>query len=169
MGYEFGQFDEWNYNTGLEFYLRDQFDKHKKLAVCVKELNEFYKTHPALYAVEDSWDGFEWISPDDADSDTIAFIRRDREGNEIIAVTSFSGGDYLNYRLGVNTGGRYKIVFNTDDTKYGGEGKVTKKSLVAKKQPAHGRPYSIEFTVPKFSTLYLEHVPEKKDGEEDEA
>ncbi len=168
MGYEFGQFDEWNYNTGLEFYLRDQFAKHGRLAVCVKELNEFYKSHPALYSVEDSWDGFEWISPDDADSNIVAFIRRDREENEVIAVTSFSGGDYCNYRLGVNKNGKYKVVFCTDDTKYGGDGKVTHKTLIAKKQPSHGRPYSIELYVPKFTTLYLVRMPDVKKAVEGE-
>ncbi len=164
MGYEYGQFDEWNYNTGLEFFLRDAYELHAKLAVCVKELNEFYKSHSPFYEIEDSWDGFEWISPDDADSNIVAFIRRDRTGGEVIAVTSFSGADHCDYRLGVNRKGRYKIVFCTDDAKYGGYGRITRKSLRTEKKPAHNRQYSLTFTVPKFTTIYLERVPDNEEN-----
>lgn len=161
MGYEFGQFKEWDYHEGLEFFLRDQYELHGKLSVMVRDLNEYYKSTPAFYEVEDSWEGFEWLAPDDADRNIVSFIRRDRAGNEVIALVCFSGADAEDYLLGVNQKGKYKIVFNTDDKKYGGEGKLTVKTLSAVKQPSHGKDYSLRLTVPRHSCLYLVKETEK--------
>ncbi len=161
MGYEFGQFKEWDYRTGLEFFLRDQFELHGKLSVFVKELNEFYRSHAPFYEIEDGWDGFEWLAPDDSDQNVLAFIRRDRSGGEIVVLTSFSGID-TEYRIGVPQKGKYKIVFCSDDAKYGGRGIVTRKSLRTEKIFSHGREASLSVTLPKFTTMYLVFVPEKK-------
>jgi len=155
MGYEFGQFKEWDYHEGLEFFLRDTYEKHGKLSVMVRELNEYYKSTAAFYEIEDSWDGFEWLAPDDADRNIVSFIRRDRKGNEVIALVSFSGTEASDYMLGVNQKGKYKIVFNTDDVKYGGEGKLHKKVLTAVAKPTHGKPYSIPVAMPALTCLYL--------------
>ena len=138
MGYEFGQFKEWDYHEGLEFFLRDTYEKHGKLSVMVKDLNEYYKATAPFYEIEDSWDGFEWLAADDRDRNIVSFIRRDKKGNEVIALVSFSGADAKDYLLGVNKKGKYKIVFNTDDVKYGGDGKLRKKVFAAVARPSHG-------------------------------
>lgn len=164
MGYEFGQFKEWDYHTGLDFFLRDEYELHGKLSVMVKALNEYYKSTPAFYEIEDSWDGFEWLAPNDADRNVVCFLRRDKSGKEVIVLACFSGADVTGYTFGVNKSGKYKIVFNTDDKKFGGEGKITKKSLTAGKAPSHGKEYSISLDIPKFSCIYLvrEENEEKK-------
>ena len=160
MGYEFGQFKEWDYHEGLEFFLRDTYELHGKLSVMVKELNDFYRTTAALYEVEDSWDGFEWLAPDDADKNIVSFIRRDKAGNELIVIVCFSGVDMPGYRLGVPQRGKYKLVFNTDDKKYGGDGKITKRIFSAVKKPGHGKPFSIPIDMPKLTCLYLVREPD---------
>lgn len=161
MGYEFGQFKEWDYHSGLEFFLRDEYEMHGKLSEYVKELNWLYKSAPPFYEVEDSWDGFEWLAPDDADRNIISFIRRDRQGNEIIAVISFSGAGADDYMLGVNHKGKYRILLNTDDIKYGGYGRLgRKKVFTAVKKPTHGKQYSIVLPMPKLTCMYL--VPERE-------
>ncbi len=159
MGYEFGQFKEWNYQEGLEFFLRDRYELHGKLSEYVKALNFFYRETPAFFEIEDSWDGFEWLAPDDADRNVLAFIRRDRQGNEIIAVTCFSGAD-TDYRLGVNRKGKYKIVFCSDDKRFGGDGKVRRKTLKTEKKFSHGKEYSLHLELPKLTTVYLVFVPD---------
>lgn len=164
MGYEFGQFKEWNEKEGLEFFLRDRYELHGKLSLMVKDLNLFYSSTPAFYEIEDSWDGFEWIAADDAQKNIVAYLRRDKEGNEVIAAVCFSGADMTDYRLGVPSKGKYRIVFNTDDKKYGGDGKVTKKVITAAKQMSHGKPYSIALPMPKMSCIYL--IREKDDAVE---
>ena len=160
MGYEFGQFKEWDYHEGLEFFLRDTYELHGKLSLMVRELNDLYRTTPALYEIEDSWDGFEWLAPDDADKNIVAFARRDRAGNEVIAIVCFAGVDMPGYRLGIPRRGKYKLVFNTDDKKYGGDGKITKRVFSAVKKPSHGKAYSISVDMPKLTCLYLVREPE---------
>lgn len=153
MGYEFGQFKEWNYAEGLEFFLT-QYDSHAKLQQYVKDLNKFYLTHSEFYEIEDSWDGFEWLAPDDRDRNIIAFKRRNRKGQEVVAVISFSGVDAKNYLLGVPKG-KYKIIFNSDSLKYGGSESLKKRVFKTVKIPSHNMEYSVQIEVPKMTCLYL--------------
>ncbi len=161
MGYEFGQFKEWNYHEGLEFFLRDKYEMHGKLSEYTKAVNLFYRNTPAFFEVEDSWEGFEWLAVDDKNRNIVSFIRRDRHGGEIIAVVSFSGAHAEDYMLGVNQKGKYRILLNSDDIRYGGMGVLGKKKvLTAVKYPTHGKQYSIKLPMPKLTCLYLERVKE---------
>ena len=153
MGNEYGQFREWDYKNGLEFFMLD-FILHKKLKQFNKKLNYIYKEHTPLYQIEDSWDGFEWIAVDESHNNVYAFLRKDKHGNKIIAIMNFSGNDYVDYRLGVEKG-KYKVLINTDQKMYGGKGIVKKRVYTAKKESAHGKEYSIKLHLPKFSGAYL--------------
>ena len=157
MGSEFGQFKEWNYKEGLEFFLKD-YEKHNKLDRFFTELNRFYLVSEALYGDDDGWDGFEWIAADDADKNSLAFIRKCGE-NEIIAAINFSGAD-IKYRIGVPKGS-YKVAFDSDKQVYGGDGKSRKRIYNAEAISSNGKEYSIELDMPKLSFKYL--VPVKKD------
>lgn len=158
MGSEFGQFKEWNYKEGLEFFLKD-YEKHNKLDRFFTELNKFYLASEALYGDDDGWDGFEWIAADDADKNSLAFIRKCGK-SEIIAAINFSGAD-IKYRIGVEKGG-YKVVFDSDKQIYGGDGKSRKRIYNAEAKSSNGKDYSIEIDMPKLSFKYL--VPVKKDA-----
>ncbi len=156
MGNEFGQFKEWNYKEGIEFFLKN-YPAHDKLSLMVKELNHIYKSTPALYQIDDSWDGFEWIAADDNDANFIAYKRKDRRGNEIIVMVNFSGGDLYNYRLGLEEG-VYEIVFDSDAKKYGGSGRMQGAQFPTSQHFSHGKENSIEFTLPKYTCLYLKKM-----------
>ncbi len=156
MGSEFGQFKEWNYKEGIEFFLKD-YPMHKKLSVAVKELNMLYKTTPALYEIDDSWDGFEWLAPDDGDRNFIAYQRKDRAGNTIVVLVNFSGSDYVNYRLGLPEG-KYRVIYNTDSVRYGGYGSSKKLVYTTSKTFSHGKENSIEFDIPKLTCVYLKKI-----------
>lgn len=158
MGSEFGQFKEWNYKEGLEFFLKD-YEKHNKLDRFFTELNKFYLANEALYGDDDGWDGFEWIAADDADKNSLAFIRKCGK-SEIIVAINFSGTD-IKYRIGVEKGG-YKVVFDSDKQIYGGDGKSRKRIYNAEAISSNGKDYSIEIDMPKLSFKYL--VPVKKDA-----
>jgi 1,4-alpha-glucan branching enzyme len=160
MGYEYGQFKEWNYAEGLEFFLKE-YPLHAALSDYVKDLNEFYKTHSEFFEIEDSWDGFEWLAPNDSDTNTIAYKRRNKEGKEIIALMSFSGAVNKKYRLGIEKG-KYKVVFCSDDKKYGGDGLLTKKTFTTVKKPSHQKDYSLELDLPKLTCLYLVKADDAK-------
>lgn len=156
MGSEFGQFKEWNYKEGIEFFLKD-YPMHEKLSVAVRELNELYKTTPALYEIEDSWDGFEWLAADDADSNFVAYQRKDREGNAVVVMLNFSGSDLTNYRLGLPKG-KYQVIYNSDSVRYGGSGAMKKHIFTTTKSFSHGKEYSIGFDLPKLTCVYLKKI-----------
>jgi 1,4-alpha-glucan branching enzyme len=153
MGNEYGQFKEWDYREGLEFFMLD-YPLHKKLQKFNKTLNIFYKTTPALFEIEDSWDGFTWVSVDERDNNIISFVRRDRKGNELLAIFNFSGKSFPEYRLGCERG-EYKAVLCTDDVRYGGNGFLKKKTFKATEKYAHGKKYSINIKLPEFSGIYF--------------
>lgn len=156
MGSEFGQFKEWNYKEGIEFFLK-KYPLHEKLSEMIRDLNIFYQTTPALYQIEDSWDGFEWLAPNDADRNFVSYIRKDKDGNQIVVLLNFSGADLCRYTLGIDKG-KYQMVFNTDSVRYGGSGKLKKRVFVTTKTPSHGKEYSIRFDLPKLSCVYLTKI-----------
>ena len=156
MGCEFGQFKEWNYKEGLEFFLTE-YPLHRKLLEMNAALNKFYRDTPAFYEIEDSWDGFEWIAPNDADRNVISYLRRDKAGNTYLVAVNFSGEITRGYRLGVPKG-KYRVVFNTDHPKFGGEGTMHKRIFNAEKKTSHGKEYSIKIELPKLSCVYLEKI-----------
>ena len=123
----------------------------------VKDLNELYKTTPALYEIEDSWNGFEWLAPDDADRNFLAYQRKDSQGNTIVVMINFSGEDYKNYRLGISPG-KYKVIFNSDAVSYGGYGSVKRYIYYTTRTLSHGKEYSISFDLPKLTCVYLKKI-----------
>ncbi len=153
MGNEFGQFKEWNYKEGLEFFML-KFPLHKKLFDFNVKLNNLYKETPPLYEIEDSWAGFNWISADERNNNVISFERFDKSGNSIVVIINFSGNDFNEYRLGVN-GAKFKLIMNTDAKRFGGRGVVTKRVYKTKKISAHGKDRSILIKLPKFTALYF--------------
>ncbi len=153
MGSEFGQFTEWDYKKGIEFFMLD-YDRHKKLLKFNKTLNNIYKNTKALHEIEDSWEGFQWISADEKDNNVISFERIDKNGNKVVAIINFSGNDYTKYRLGLDKG-EYSIILNTDDKKYGGKGTLKGKTFKTTKKMAHAKANSIMFTLPRFTGIYL--------------
>lgn len=156
MGCEFGQFKEWDYNAGLEFFLKD-YPPHQKLSDMNAALNRIYRETPALYEIENSWDGFEWLAVDDADRNMLAYMRKDRTGKCIAVVINFSGVDSVGYRLGMPKG-KYRLLFNSDSAAFGGSGQLKKRVFETKKKPSHGKEYSIEIELPKLTCVYLEKI-----------
>jgi 1,4-alpha-glucan branching enzyme len=153
MGNEYGQFKEWDYKEGLEFFML-KFDLHNRLHKFTKKLNGVYKHNRPFYEVEDSWDGFNWICADECDNNVLSFVRKDKDGNSILAIFNFSGNDYLKYRLGCDEG-QYKLLFTSDRISFGGTGRVRSRVYKTRKKIAHGHENSICFTLPKFSAIYF--------------
>ena len=160
MGQEFGQFAEWNETKPLDWMLLG-YDKHTELQTYVKTLNAFYKEHPAFWQVDYSWEGFQWIVPDDSQQSVIAFLRKDTSGKQILVVCNFNPVLREGYTLGAPVAGSYKEILNSDDAEFGGSGAVHNKAVRTHKKPLHGFEQSITITLPPMSTLYFE-VPTKR-------
>lgn len=159
MGQEFGQFSEWNEAKELDWMLLD-YESHRQLKEYVKDLNHFYKEHPMLWQVDYSWEGFQWIVPDDNQQSVIAFLRRDAKGKMVLVVCNFNPVERTDYQMGVPHAGTYKELLNSDDVKYGGSG-VQNPARRTRKKPMHGFEQSISLTLPPMSTVYLS-VPQPR-------
>ena len=160
MGQEFGQFTEWNETKSLDWMLLG-YDKHTELQTYVKTLNKFYKDHPAFWQIDYSWEGFQWIVPDDSRQSVVAFLRKDANGKQILVVCNFNPVLREGYALGAPNSGTYKEILNSDDEAFGGAGTVHNKAVRSKKKPLHGFEQSITITLPPMSVLYFE-VPAKR-------
>lgn len=160
MGQEFAQFIEWDYKKQLDWLLL-QYDAHRTMQNYVKDLNKFYLDNSPLWQIDYSWEGFEWISNDDNAQSIISFRRIDKEGNELIAVCNFVPVDRTDYRIGVPKAGSYKLVFSTDDVKYGGKTEKVRSGIKAEKKAMHGYDYSIGLTIPALSVSFYT-VPAKR-------
>ena len=79
MGNEFGQFIEWDYQKPLDWFLLEH-ERHRQMQQYVKALNAFYTGCPALYEIEDNWDGFTWLNVDNAMQSSLCFLRRADSG-----------------------------------------------------------------------------------------
>ena len=153
MGYEIAQFKEWDYSSSIEYELQ-KFEKHRKMRAFVKALNAFYKENRPLYEIEDSWDGFEWRVVDDKFNNLLAFTRYSRSRESITAVINFSGIDLENYGIGMPKG-TYRVVFSTDSTTFGGDGKFRKRIFKTVKKSSHGKENSIFIDIPNLTCIYL--------------
>ncbi len=166
MGSELGQFVEWNYKNQLDWLLLD-YDKHRQLHQFVKELNAFYKNTPAMWQIDFSWEGFEWIVSDDNQNSVIAFRRKDKQKKEIITVCNFTPVHRSGYRIGVPVAGTYEVVFSSDDKKFGGDGLTGNKIIRSEKIPMHSQSNSINFDLAGLSAVYIKlkrKNPTKKSG-----
>ena len=159
MGNEIGQFNEWNYRRELDWNLLN-FPMHQKFKEFNKDLNNFYKNTPAFYEIESSWEGFRWIVSDDSEQSVISFMRTDEKGESIIVVCNFCPVMRESYKIGVPETGKYKVVFSTDETKYGGNG-CGADTYEAHETPMHGFINSIDLTLPPLSVIYLAKTEEQ--------
>jgi 1,4-alpha-glucan branching enzyme len=119
MGQEFGQPSEWDHDRSLDWHLL-QYPEHNGLRKLVQHLNWLYKTEPALYELDDSYEGFEWIDFHDADNSVVAFMRKARTGPPLIFAINATPVVRHGYRIGVPGDGFYQEILNSDAEVYGG-------------------------------------------------
>ncbi len=162
MGSEIGQFIEWRYYEGLEWFLLD-YDAHRKHQEYIKELNNLYKKEKSLWQRNFSWEGFEWLDADDAAQSILTFIRHgDKPTEDLVTLLSFVPETHDGFRIGVPRKGVYQEILNSDDQRFGGSGRTNPGLLVAEKVPMHGKKYSVVVRTPPIGGLILKRLPPKK-------
>ncbi len=150
MGQEFGQRREWSEERELDWgCLMDS--KHQALADFVSQLLTLYRKYPALYAMDDTWDGFNWINANDGDRSIFSFVRYSPTGrNNLLFVVNFTPVDRPDYRVGVPKKKRYTKVLSTNAPEIGGAGDTTPVVCQAVKGECDGWPYSISYPLPAY-------------------
>jgi 1,4-alpha-glucan branching enzyme len=160
MGSEFAQFIEWDYKKELDWFLL-KYPKHDSMREYCRELNAVYGKHPALYRIEDSWDGFSWLSVNNRDQSVFAFLRRAPGEKGVVCVCNFTPCAAENVIIGLPQKGRLKLTLNSDDGRFGGYMQKVKKSARARKTPVEGHPYCAKLDLPPLSALYYEYFAEE--------
>ncbi len=152
MGGEFGQSSEWNFQKSLDWHLLE-YDFHSGIQKLVKDLNNLYQSHPALYERQFSSEGFQWIDYGDAENSVLTYIRKGHDSKKDLYIAcNFTPVPREKYRMGIPKTGQLKEVFNSDDTKYGGSG-MKNGVLKTTKKTWHGYERSVEITIPPLGIV----------------
>jgi 1,4-alpha-glucan branching enzyme len=155
MGGEFGQWKEWDHDESLEWHLLD-FAPHQGLQRWVGDLNRLYRSERALYELDCDPLGFEWIDCSDWEESVVSFIRWSKFASyAVLAVFNFTPVPRHKYRVGVPRGGFWKELLNSDASDYGGSGQGNFGGVEAQEETHHGRPYSIEITLPPLAAVFF--------------
>lgn len=150
MGQDFAQIKEWNENESLQWGLLDD-PVHSQMKAYVKELNHLYRKYPALYELDHDPKGFEWVNNSSKEENIIAFLRKSRDGKEVLLmVCNFSPIGYEKFDVGVPGAGKYKEIFCSENPLYGGTGIGNPRVKTAKKETADGRQHAITIAVKPF-------------------
>ena len=155
MGGEFGQWKEWDHESSLSWEALD-WDFHRGIQQCTRDVNLLYASEPALYELDHDPAGFEWVDANDSDASVLTFLRKGRPpAPPLLVVCNFTPVVRENYRVGVPHGGRWAEVLNTDAREYGGSGVGNLGGVTARPIPYHGRPYSLNLTLPPLAALFF--------------
>ncbi len=155
MGGEFGQFNEWNAQTGLDWHWLER-EFNSKLLAFVRDLNKVYVAEAALHQVDFSWEGFEWVDFRDVDNSIVSFIRRAKDKNDALVVAAnLTPVPHQGYRIGVPLPGYYREILNSDSVHYGGSNLGNSGGLPAEALAWQNQPYSVQITIPPLGVVYL--------------
>ena len=150
MGQEFGQEREWSEERELDWFLLENH-LNRGMLDYVAELLKIYRKYPSLYEFDASWDGFEWVNADDADRSIYSYIRKGSSGkNNILVVLNMTPMRRNNYWVGVPNKGKYKLLLNSDEKRFGGNGGDIPSVINATEGECDNRKYHLEFDLPSY-------------------
>jgi 1,4-alpha-glucan branching enzyme len=155
MGGEIAQWSEWNHDHELQWDLL-QWESHQGVQKMVADLNNLLRRENALHQVDFEHTGFEWIDCHNYADSILAYIRRGTDPTDMLTVVcNFTPVVRQSYRLGVPEGGWYQEIYNSDSSFYGGSNVGNFPGVMASESESHGRPFSLELTLPPLSVVVL--------------
>ena len=158
MGGEFGQEREWNHDQSLDWHLLSD-SSHRGIHALMRDLNGLYRSTPALHELDCEGSGFDWIDASDAAQSVLSYLRYGREGTPpVVIVCNFTPVVRHKFRLGVPKPGYWVEKLNTDSSAYGGSNVGNLGGAKAEEKAVHGRPFSIELTLPPLAAVVLQHA-----------
>ncbi len=150
MGQDFAQLREWSEERELDWFLLSE-QLHEQVHNAVRELLQIYRKYPALYQDDNSFKGFEWINANDAEKSIFSFVRKSRTGRKnLLFVCNFTPMERKDYRVGVPLKRQYRLIFNSDEERFGGSGAERPLIYKAEKKEWDGREYSIGYELPPY-------------------
>lgn len=160
MGDEFGQTSEWNFTQSLDWHLL-QYPVHQGVQNVVKDLNHIYRFEPAFYENQFKPNGFEWVEANDENNSVYIYLRKGKKREDVFMVVLNLTPQVLDYKIGVNSGTHWEIIFNSDDERYGGSG-VKPEVIREEYEEWMNRPKSITLKLPPLAGVILRQRKDKK-------
>jgi 1,4-alpha-glucan branching enzyme len=153
MGGEFGQWQEWNHDTSLDWHLLE-LPMHRSLQRWVRDLNTAYRAEPSLCEADCVAGGFEWVDCNDNEHSVLAYLRYPtNRDSALLVICNFTPVVRQNYRVGVPWDGQWQEMLNSDASLYGGSGRGNMGGARAHPVPWHGRPQSLNLTLPPLAII----------------
>lgn len=151
MGQDFGQEREWSEARELDWFLLQE-PLNRGMKEFMGELLKMYRKYPCLYTIDNSWKGFDWMNADDKDRSTYTFVRRTKDGrNNLLFVLNMTPMTWENYQISVPAKKKYKLVLNSNEERFGGNGHKIPEVVEAKAKPLCGRKYSISIDLAPYT------------------
>jgi len=154
MGGEIAQWREWHHEESLDWHLL-QYAPHEGVRRLVADLNRMYRSEPALFEHDCDPHGFEWVDCADWQGSVLSFLRKGGGGDAVLVACNFTPVPRIGYRLGVPFGGTWRELLNSDAESYGGGGMGNFGGVAAEDIPTHGRPFSLNLTLPPLGAVFL--------------
>jgi 1,4-alpha-glucan branching enzyme len=158
MGGEFGQWNEWNHESSLDWHLLNE-SPHSQMSQWVGDLNRVLRERGALHTHDFDGEGFQWVDAADGENSVLAYLRKGSRDEYVLVACNFTPVPRHAYRLGVPVAGRWREVLNSDAPLYGGSGQGNFGVLETAPMPAHGRYHSLVATLPPLGIVMFEPEP----------
>ncbi len=150
MGQDFAQNHEWDEKCELEWFLLEN-PNNRHIQDFMRELLHIYRKYPAMYELDSTWAGFEWINANDSYRSIFSFVRKSKSGQgNLLFVVNFTPVAYDDYAVGVPSEGKYKLILNSEDEKFGGREAKRPSTYQARQQECDGKQYSISYPLPAY-------------------
>ncbi len=155
MGGEIGQWSEWNHDGSVDWHVL-RYPTHQGLQRWVRDLNTYYRSEPALYQRDFSYDGWRWIDADDSDNSVLTYLRLPKEQNaSVLVACNFTPVPRRGYRVGVPHEGHWNEVLNSNAAIYGGTDEGNFGGCTADPIPTHGFDHSVLLNLPPLAIVLL--------------
>lgn len=152
MGSEFGQWNEWNCNSSLDWHLLEN-EPHKKTQYFIEKLNEFYKNYSELWELDYFGEGFEWLDFKDQQNSILAFKRKNSKNEEVICIFNFTPQVHTGYKFGVPKEGKYQEIFNSDLAEFYGSNFERKLEVETINYEVHNQNHAISVNIPPLGAV----------------
>lgn len=155
MGNEFGQTNEWNYKTELQWELL-QFDCHRLLKDCVAGLNQLLKNEPAMHFNQFNMDGFEWVDLNHRAESVVAYKRKGKKrSDDLLVILNLTPVVRNDWEVEVSGKAYSQEIFNSDEKKYWGTGDVFNPAIRCETVDKNQKNYRLTVNLPPLAGIVL--------------
>jgi len=155
MGNEFGQTNEWNFKSELDWHLL-QFEPHAGMRACVKALCHLYRDEPAMYQNQFDPLGFEWTDLSHRAESVVAYRRKGVDPKEdLLVIMNMTPVVRQDWYIEVTGKSAWKEIFNTDGRDFFGTGDVSNPSVSVRLLDEETGKYALTVHLPALGGVVL--------------